>query len=95
MDMMKCPHCGVANSVKRELCYQCERGLRDLPKVAQESSAVICGACSLAAMSPPPGIKVTRDEVWCTHRGAAIQARNAAGACFQQSFGWGREQILD
>ena len=95
MDMMKCPHCGVANSTKRELCYQCERGLRDLPKAQQQGPTVICGTCSLAALSPPPGTKVTHDEVWCTHRQAAIHARTSAGACFQQAFGWGREQILD
>ena len=38
MRMQQCPHCGAANSSKRETCYQCQQALGPLVEEAQPAS---------------------------------------------------------
>ncbi len=95
MDMMSCPHCGAANSRKRTYCYQCEGDLRAPPKASGIAGGPTCARCGLAASSAPVGQALSREQVWCTHRAAPMASKTAAGTCFQEAFGWGREQILD
>jgi hypothetical protein len=94
MDMMKCPHCGAANSTKREYCYQCEGALKGMPKVERDYVAT-CGSCSHAAVFPPPGQRITPEQVWCTLREEAVPCSMVSGECFEQAFGWNRAEILD
>jgi hypothetical protein len=94
MDMMSCPHCGVANSRKRAHCYQCEQDLHAPPRTPPRGG-VTCARCGLTAAAAPPGRALSRDQVWCTYRVAAVLSTAAAGTCFQEAFGWSREQILD
>ncbi len=94
MEMISCPHCGVQNSSKREYCYQCEGELRGTPK--QERGYVpTCASCSLAAIYAPAGARLDASEVWCTKQDKAVSAEMVAGNCFNEAFGWRREDILD
>ena len=94
MAMMKCPHCGVDNSEKRQYCYQCEGDLRGKPKDSHEYMEA-CRSCSKANLFPPPGIGLTMDQVWCLEKGQVVPAAQVAGQCFEEAFGWSRDKILD
>jgi hypothetical protein len=96
MEMMLCPHCGAGNSTKREYCFQCEGALRGEPKKAEVHEYVAtCVNCSHAAIFPPPGHKLTPDQVWCMERDESVPSAKVAGDCFSEAFGWRREEILD
>ena len=41
------------------------------------------------------GQVITSDEVWCTERDEAVPSDQIAGDCFEEAFGWKREDILD
>jgi ribosomal protein L40E len=94
MEMMQCPQCGARNSVRREYCFECKGGLRGEPKEAPDS-APTCAICSHAAIFPPPGQRLTPDQVWCTKKGEALASAKVADNCFSQAFGWNRAEILD
>jgi hypothetical protein len=96
MQMMNCPHCGAANSVKREYCYQCDGDLRGQPtKTADLEYVPTCGNCSYAGFFPPVGHRIGPDQVWCTKKDEAVAATQVAGECYVEAFGWKREDILD
>jgi NMD protein affecting ribosome stability and mRNA decay len=95
MEMMKCPHCGAQNSVKRDICFQCEGALRGEPKKGTRESIATCAHCSHAAIFPPPGQRITPDQVWCTKKEEAVASAKIAGDCFSEAFGWRRAEILD
>ena len=96
MEMMSCPHCGTENSTKRDYCYQCGGELRGAPNTTADTEYVpTCANCSHAAIFPPAGQVITADEVWCTERDEAVPSAQMAGDCFEEAFGWKREDILD
>lgn len=103
MEMMECPHCGAQNSVKRDYCYQCQEALHDeahaqpahLQADPQRDYVPTCANCARAAIFPPLGKQIAPDEVWCTEREEAVPSAQIAGECFEEAFGWKREDILD
>lgn len=96
MEMMDCPHCGNANSVKRDYCYQCGGDLQGEPNTTADLEYIpTCGTCARAAISPPAGQAVSQGHVWCMERDEAVPVGQMAGDCFAQPFGWKREDILD
>lgn len=95
MEMIPCPHCGAANSAKRDHCYQCEGALRGAPKEEGRDYVPTCANCAQAAIFPPPGQRLAPDEVWCSERNEAVPSSQVAGDCFAEAFGWKREDILD
>lgn len=94
MPMIKCPHCGVENSDKKEYCYQCDGHLRGKAKEDHDYIPT-CRSCSKANMFPPPGYSVGPDQVWCLERLEVVAGSQFAGDCFEEAFGWGRRNILD
>jgi hypothetical protein len=94
MAMMKCPHCGVENSEKRHYCYQCEGDLRGKPKETHDYMET-CAGCAKANLFPPAGIVLNSEQVWCMAQNQVVSASQVAGDCFEQAFGWSRENILD
>jgi hypothetical protein len=96
MEMMDCPHCGTQNSVKRDYCYQCGGELQGQANTTAELEYVpTCATCARAAISPPPGKQITQDEIWCMEREEAVPSGQMAADCFEEAFGWKREDILD
>jgi hypothetical protein len=95
MEMMKCPHCGAQNSVKRDYCFQCDGALRGEPRKQPTEYIPTCANCSNAAIFPPPGQRLARDQVWCMKQELALPSSKIADDCFVQAFGWNREEILD
>ena len=96
MEMMICPHCGTENSTKRDYCYQCSGELQGAPNVGADLEYVpVCAKCSRAAIFPPAGQTITSEEVWCIERSGAVPSTQMAGDCFDEAFGWKREDILD
>ncbi len=96
MEMMSCPHCGAQNSTKREYCYQCQRDLRGQPKDEKTHDYVpTCASCVHALISAPLGRQLAGDQVWCTRREEAVNSARISGDCFEEAFGWKREDILD
>jgi len=96
MEMMPCPHCGAENSTKREYCYQCQENLRGAPKADKGHDYVpTCATCIHAVVFPPPGQRLSPDQVWCSRKEAAVSSAQVAGDCFEEAFGWAREDILD
>ena len=97
MDMMGCPHCGTSNSTKRDYCYQCGGDLHGAPSsnTANLDYMPTCANCSQAAIFPPAGHIIAPDQVWCMERDEAVPSAQMAGDCFQEAFGWKREDILD
>jgi hypothetical protein len=100
MEMMQCPHCGAGNSVKRDYCFQCDGSLREEARPPEEKGeqqglVPTCARCAQAAISPPLGKQITRDEVWCMEHEEAVPSGKVGGDCFREAFGWSREEILD
>jgi len=101
MRMMPCPHCAASNSVKRQLCYQCERPLyigtpgAAPPQPEAPPLLTTCGHCCYANAAPPLGRRMARDQVWCSRRDDPVPAAQAASDCYEPAFGWSREQIID
>ena len=97
MEMMQCPHCGAQNSTKREFCYQCQESLQGPPKAdkGERDYVPTCANCAQAAIFPPAGQHLTPEQVWCTSRGESVPSDQIAGDCFEEAFGWRREDILD
>jgi NMD protein affecting ribosome stability and mRNA decay len=95
MEMMKCPHCGAQNSTRREYCFQCEGALRGEAKNQSRDSVATCAQCAGAAIYPPPGRRITPDQVWCTKKEEAVPSAKVADDCFSEAFGWHRAEILD
>ncbi len=96
MAMMRCPHCGVENSTKREYCYQCQGNLHGAPKPeAPQGYVPTCATCIHAVLFPPPGRRLNADQVWCAHKEEAVSSAQVGGDCFGEAFGWAREDILD
>lgn len=96
MRMMKCPRCGAENSVRRDHCYQCGAPLHSSePQPAELDYVPTCANCAHAAVFPPPGKNLKPDEVWCMKQDAPVPAAQVAGDCFEEAFGWKREDILD
>jgi len=95
MEMMECPHCRARNSAKRQYCYQCDGDLRGEPKKQAGKYIPTCATCSFAAIFPPPGLRLTPDQVWCTQKNQALAAAKVADNCFSEAFGWNRSEILD
>ena len=96
MEMMSCPHCGTENSTKRDYCYQCGGELQGAPSATADLEYVpTCANCSHAGIFPPAGQTITPEEVWCTDRNEAVPSTQMASDCFDEAFGWKREDILD
>jgi hypothetical protein len=96
MDMIRCPHCGAENSTKRDYCYQCQGDLRGSAQPQGERDYVpTCSNCAHAAIFPPAGHRLSPDRVWCTKREEPVPSDQVAGDCFEEAFGWRREDILD
>ena len=96
MEMMECPHCGIKNSPKRDYCYQCQGALRGPAKVDEERGYVpTCANCAHAAIFPPPGKQISPDQVWCMKQEEVVPCAKVGGDCFEEAFGWKREDILD
>lgn len=95
MEMIPCPHCGAQNSTKRDYCYQCQGDLGGGAKKDAPDYIPTCGSCSRALISAPLGRQIAGDQVWCTERGEAVGSARVAGDCFEEAFGWKREDILD
>ncbi len=96
MQMLNCPHCGTANSVKRDYCFQCDGNLRGAPNTTADLEYVpTCASCVNAAIFPPAGVKLNPDQVWCAERDEAVAASRMGGDCFSEAFSWKREDILD
>jgi hypothetical protein len=96
MQMANCPHCGTANSVKREYCYQCSGDLHGEPSKSAELEYIpTCNNCSHAGIFPPAGKRISPEQVWCGRKDEAIEASQMAGDCYEEAFGWKREDILD
>ena len=94
MQMMQCPHCRAQNSVKRERCYQCRADLREAPKAAEPVQGPTCSTCSKAAIFPPPGQRLSTDQVWCTMKCQALASAKVADSCFSEAFEWNRTDVL-
>jgi hypothetical protein len=96
MQMMDCPHCGAANSVKRDVCYQCNGDLRGEPsKSADLDYMPACKDCSHAGIFPPAGQRISAEQVWCMRKDIAVGSTQMAGDCYEEAFSWKREDILD
>ena len=95
MQMMRCPACGAANSVKRAACFQCEAELHSVGTPVITSEVRVCKNCAHATVSPPVGTTVRGSEVWCLKLSAGRDANHPGPACFQGSFTWRREESLD
>ncbi len=96
MQMMNCPHCGIANSTKRDYCYQCNKDLRAQPGAEPSLDYLTkCGDCRQAGIFPPVGSRIGPEEVWCMQKEEAVPSAQMAGDCFEEAFGWKREDILD
>jgi hypothetical protein len=95
MDMKNCPHCGALNSTKREYCYECDGMLSGEVKPEDRDYVATCATCAHAAVFPPPGHRLAPTEVWCTERDEAVPSSMVSGDCFEEAFGWKREDILD
>ena len=99
MQMMSCPHCGASNSVKRELCYQCQKPLRTGPAKEQQAEAGVvvtsCADCCYASSAPPLGRHMAHEQVWCSHRDEPVSAARVASECYEPAFTWARDQIVD
>jgi len=95
MEMMQCPHCGAQNSSKREYCFQCEGELRGEAMKETRGYVPVCANCLHAAIFPPPGQKLSPDQVWCTKKGEALASAKVADNCFVEAFTWNRADILD
>ena len=94
MPMMKCPHCGVDNSDKREYCYQCDGQL--FGKAKEDHDYIpTCRSCSKANMFPPPAHRLGPDDVWCLEKMEVVSGTRMAGDCYSEAFGWVRNKILD
>jgi len=96
MQMMDCPHCGAANSVKRDYCYQCNGDLRGQPsKAAGLDYVPTCNNCLHAGIFPPAGKRIGPEQVWCAQKDVPVGSAQMAGECYEEAFGWKREDILD
>jgi hypothetical protein len=96
MEMRPCPQCGAENSTRRDYCYQCGGSLRGEPSQASTVDYVpTCANCSHAAVFPPPGHQITSEQVWCTKQEGPVPSGQLAGDCYEEAFGWKREDILD
>jgi hypothetical protein len=97
--MMNCPACGAANSVKKEVCYQCNAPLHAVAGAVEEKAISrppkVCYDCSHACIFPPPGSRLKDNEVWCAHLESAIIGDQPAGECYSEPFVWRREETLD
>ncbi len=96
MEMMDCPHCGTANSVKRDYCFQCNGDLRGKPNTTADLDYLPkCADCSHAAIFPPAGHRISPDQVWCAINEEAVGSTRMACDRYEEAFGWKREDILD
>ncbi|UCC67296.1 MAG: hypothetical protein JSV79_09185 [Armatimonadota bacterium] len=96
MEMMSCPHCGAQNSAKRDYCYQCQGDLHGQgQKEGNRDYVPTCATCAHAAVFAPLGKQLAADQVWCSKRDEAVRSSQIAGDCFEEAFGWKREDILD
>lgn len=96
MQMMKCPVCGAANSVKRAKCFACEADLRAPgPQPRASGEQRVCKNCVHSTVFPPPGKKIGYSEVWCMRLETVKEADDQADQCFELSFTWRREESLD
>lgn len=97
MQMMKCPACGAANSVKRAHCFACEGELHAEAAAAppQPGDQRVCKNCVHSTVFPPVGTAIGYSEVWCLRREELKEADAPAEDCFELSFTWRREESLD
>ncbi|UCH35635.1 MAG: hypothetical protein JSV65_04605 [Armatimonadota bacterium] len=96
MQMMKCPTCGAANSIKREKCFECDADLHALAAAAHGQETVrVCKNCIHSTVFPPPGTTIGYTDVWCLRRELVRNADAWAEECFEISFTWKREESLD
>jgi ribosomal protein S27AE len=98
LQMMNCPACGAANSVKKEVCYQCNAPLHVVAETVEEKVVSrppkLCSECSHSCLFAPHGYRLKEDEIWCAHLESAIAVDHPAGECYSQPFEWRREQTL-
>lgn len=96
MQMMKCPSCGAANSIKRGKCFSCEADLHAAPTARVSDGPLhVCKNCIHSTVFPPAGKTLGYSEVWCLRFEFAKEAEHPADKCFEPSFTWRREESLD
>lgn len=99
VEMIRCPSCGSANSVKRTICFECEQRLDAPPPTPQvnpgDEPVKACKTCLQAKSFPPQGQKMGRDEVWCDKEGKAKPSTAPACNDYEAAFGWGKFEALD
>lgn len=96
MEMTRCPHCGAGNSAESATCFQCGGSLRQEETEQEESSNLsTCANCKHASIYAPVGQRIRPDQVWCLEREEAVPSEQVGGTCYEEAFGWKREDILD
>ena len=95
MQMMKCPACGAANSVKRARCFECEGDLHAPSLPHGHEQLEVCKNCIHSTVFPPAGHTIGYTSVWCLRLETIREADDPAADCFEVSFTWKREESLD